>query len=71
MNSLGFLDHVDRRTENCLRNIEELGSTVDMLLHMAHREAFELRATADRLRWIIEKLELRAAEIDKRGRVHG
>lgn len=71
MNDFGFLDHVNRRTEECTRNIENLGETVDMLMHLSHRDAYELRATAERLRWIIKRLERRAAEIEKKGPHHG
>lgn len=65
MNDLSFLAHVDRKTDDCLRNIGSLGDTVDMLLHMSHRTTFELRKTADRLKQIIERLEARAEQIEK------
>lgn len=71
MSDYGFLDHVDRRTTDCLRNIENLGGTVDILMNMSHRDSYELRSTADRLRRIIEKLESRAAEIDNREKHNG
>lgn len=64
MGDLSFLVHVNRRTDECLHNITELGQTIDMCLHMSHRDSFELRSTADRLRQIIERLETKATEID-------
>lgn len=66
MTCISFLDHVSVRTANCLNDIGELGNTIDMLLHMSHRESFELRKTADKLRQIIERLEAKAEEIDRR-----
>ena len=68
MGDLSFLVHVNTKTDQCLNDIEKLGNTIDMCLHMSHRDSFELRSTADRLRQIIEKLEAKAVEIDNKTR---
>ena len=70
MGDLSFLVHVNTKTDQCLHDIQSLGQTIDMCLHMSHRDSFELRSTADKLRQIIEKLEDKAAEIDNKTRPH-
>lgn len=65
MGEFAFLDHVNRKTERLCMGIESLGYTIDMLMHMSHRDSSELRATAKRLRRIIKALEAKAKEIDK------
>lgn len=59
-----FLDHVNARTLECCNSIEKLGSTVEMLMGMSHRDAYELRRTATQLRRIVAKLDAKAKEID-------
>lgn len=59
-----FLDHVNARTLECCNSIESLGGTVEMLMGMSHRDAYELRRTATQLRRIVAKLDAKATEID-------
>ena len=65
MGEFAFLDHVNRQTERLCMGVESLGSTISMLMNMTHRDSGELRATARRLKRIIEALEAKADEIDK------
>ncbi len=59
-----FLDYVNKSTTECCNRIECLGGTVDMLMGMSHRDSFELRLTAMKLKGIVERLERKADEID-------
>ncbi len=62
--SYSFLDYVNKSTVECCNRIECLGDTVSMLRNFSHRDSWELRLAAMKLKYIVERLERKADEID-------
>lgn len=64
--SYSFLDYVNKESVECCNRIDALGDTVSWLMNMSHRDSYELRLTAMKLKHIVERVERKANELEAR-----